>query len=435
MTPAAPCPNRPILMMACYFPPMVAPGCARSVGFASYLPQFGLNPTVLTSPTLFGYLNDPAQFDPVASGIEVHRPASDAWSRYEASSQRRLRLPLAPREHRTIARRLRRASETPDLSDAGWALLGACLDLVERTDAAAIWATAPPFAWIKIAAEASRISGVPLILDYRDPLTYGALAAWENEAARQAGLWWECRVLGQAARVVFASDMTRERMAELYPDLSTRFLTIPSGFDSAAPVAPPGPVVPRGRMTIAFVGSLYAHRPPDAFLQALRLVVDTHPEVAASLHVEFVGRCESARDAATRLELDAWVTATPTVPVADSRRRMRDSDVLLLLQTRDDQSDCVSGKVYEYLAAGRPILAVVTPDGANDRLLREAGVRHRIATTDRPRLAQAMVELWAQWRSGQLVTDVQPSWLDRYEMRSLAGRLADVVADSCPLPE
>jgi hypothetical protein len=114
---------------------------------------------------------------------------------------------------------------------------------------------------------------------------------------------------------------------------------------------------------------------------------------------------------------------------------MRDSDVLLLLQTRDDQSDCVSGKVYEYLAAGRPILAVVTPDGANDRLLREAGVRHRIATTDRPRLAQAMVELWAQWRSGQLVTDVQPSWLDRYEMRSLAGRLADVVADSCPLPE
>ena len=58
MTPAAPCPNRPILMMACYFPPMVAPGCARSVGFASYLPQFGLNPTVLTSPTLFGYLKD-----------------------------------------------------------------------------------------------------------------------------------------------------------------------------------------------------------------------------------------------------------------------------------------------------------------------------------------------------------------------------------------
>ncbi|MBK9242957.1 MAG: glycosyltransferase [Acidobacteria bacterium] len=435
MTPAAPCPNRPILMMACYFPPMVAPGCARSVGFASYLPQFGLNPTVLTSPTLFGYLNDPAQFDPVASGIEVHRPASDAWSRYEASSQRRLRLPLAPREHRTITRRLRRASETPDLSDAGWALLGACLDLVERTDAAAIWATAPPFAWIKIAAEASRISGVPLILDYRDPLTYGALAAWENEAARQAGLWWECRVLGQAARVVFASDMTRERMAELYPDLSTRFLTIPSGFDRAAPIAPPGPVVSRSRMAIAFVGSLYAHRPPDAFLQALRLVVDTHPEVAASIHVEFVGRCESAREAAASLDLDAWVTATPTVPVAHSRRRMREADVLLLLQTRDDQSDCVSGKVYEYLAAGRPILAVVTPGGANDRLLREAGVTHSIATTDCQGVAMAIVDLWSRWKRGQLMTNVQSSWLERFEMRQLAGRLAEVVVASCRLPE
>ena len=435
MIPAALRPHRPVLMMACYFPPMVAPGCARPVGFASNLPSFGIAPIVLTSPTLLGYLRDPEQFDPVASGVEVHRPAVDAWPRYEASRLRRLRLPLGPREHRTITRRLRRASETPDLSDAGWNLLGASLDLVERTGAAAIWATAPPFGWIKVAAEASRISGVPLILDYRDPLTYGPLAAGWNDAERQAGKWWERRVLGQASRVVFASDMTRERMAERYPDLSPRFVTIPSGFDSEAPVAPPGPVVPQERMTIAYVGTLYAHRPPDAFLEALRMVLDTHPEIAASLHVEFVGRCEAVRDVASRLGLDARVGVTPAVPVADSRRRMRDADVLLLLQPLDDESDCVSGKVYEYLAAGRPILAVVTPGGANDRLLREAGVKHRIAASDRAGVAQAIVQLCQQWQRGQLSTEVEPSWSAQFDMRHLAGRLADVVASSCRLPE
>ena len=422
-------------MMAGYFPPMVAPGCARSAGFASNLHSFGITPIVLTSPTLFGYLSDAGQFDPVASGVEVHRPAVSAWAQYEASRKRRLRLPIPPRERWAIARRLRRASQTPDLSDAGWALLGATVNLAERIDAAAIWATAPPFSWIKVAAEASRICGLPLILDYRDPLTYGPLAAWENEAARQTGLWWERRVLEQAARVVFASDMTRERMAELYPELSPRFLTIPSGFDPAAPVAPPRPVVTRDRMTIAYIGTLYAHRPPDVFLEALRMALDAHPEVAAALHVEFVGRCEAVREAATSMGLDAWITVTPTVPVADSRRRMRDADVLLLLQTRDDERDCVSGKVYEYLAAGRPILAVVTPGGANDRLLREAGVRHCIAASDRAGVARAIVDVCQQWQRGQLVTDVEPSWCTQFEMRGLAGRLAEVVADSCRLPE
>src|SRR6185295_3337979 len=120
---------------------------------------------------------------------------------------------------------------------------------------------------------------------------------------------------------------------------------------------------------------LGAIRRPDAFLRGLRLLLDRRPDLAARLSVQFTGECDGLAEAVVAAGLGHVVRVHDPVPYDASLRLMRDADALLLLQTLEGPgSDVISGKLYEYLAARRPILGVVSPDGGDAWLLRQSGV-------------------------------------------------------------
>jgi glycosyltransferase involved in cell wall biosynthesis len=82
----------------------------------------------------------------------------------------------------------------------------------------------------------------------------------------------------------------------------------------------------------------------------------------------------------------------------------RDSDALLLLipDAGGRGQGVLSGKVFEYLAAERPILAAVPPEGAAADLIRETGAGVVAPADDVPALTAALSELYARWRTGAL---------------------------------
>ena len=118
------------------------------------------------------------------------------------------------------------------------------------------------------------------------------------------------------------------------------------------------------------------------------------------------------------------------LPYAPRRRSLelqRDSEALLLLipDAGGRGRGVLSGKVFEYLAAERPILAVVPPDGAAAELLREAGAGVVVAPDDVAGIARELAALRRRWRDGSLeATALTPAWRERVSRRARVKELA-----------
>ncbi len=152
------------------------------------------------------------------------------------------------------------------------------------------------------------------------------------------------------------------------------------------------------RFRITHAGSFFGRRDPRPFIQAL---ADSGLDVRA----RFVGDFRPAdREWAETLSLGDRLELLPFVPRRTSLELQRDSEALLLLIPEADGrgKGVLSGKVFEYLAAERPILAAVPPDGAAAALIRESGAGVVAPPDDPEALAGALRELHGRWASGTL---------------------------------
>ena len=129
-----------------------------------------------------------------------------------------------------------------------------------------------------------------------------------------------------------------------------------------------------------------------------------------------------------RRGLDARVRLAGQVTYRQTLQEMIDSDLLLLLDTPGRRVG-VPAKVYEYLGAGKPILALAEPDGDVAWALRKSGIPHRIAPPrDAGRIKQALGELLAELREGRAAVPA-PEQLDYFTREQMARRVAECLGD------
>jgi glycosyltransferase involved in cell wall biosynthesis len=130
------------------------------------------------------------------------------------------------------------------------------------------------------------------------------------------------------------------------------------------------------------------------------------------------------------LGLEDRVELIDHVPRRESLRLQRDSDALLLLIPEADGRGrgILSGKVFEYLAAERPILALVPPDGAAAELIRDTGSGVVVAPDDVTAIRGALFDLHARWRDGSLEgTPLSPEWREKLGRPRRVEQLADLL--------
>src|SRR6476469_1031796 len=189
-------------------------------------------------------------------------------------------------------------------------------------------------------------------------------------------------------------------------------------------------------MRIVHAGSFFGQRTPRPFLSAFAALLRSRPELGGRAQAAFLGELRPAdRDWALGLGLGDSLALEGFRPHAEALAAMRAADALLLLVPRAGGRglSVVSGKVYEYLAAERPIIALVPPEGDAASLLRETGSAWIADPDDEAAIGVAVGEAVAAWEADRLgERRLTPEWRERLDRRTRARELAELLESLRP---
>lgn len=427
-----------VLFITYYWPPSGGPGVQRGVKFVKYLPDFGVRPIVLTvDPAHASYPSiDRSLEADVAPGLRVVRTRSFEPLRLLAAVMGKEAVPHAgfagapkPGPVQRLMRWVRGNWMIPD-ARRGWVkhAVRAAAPLIAAEGIEAIVISSPPHSSQLIGLELKRrFPHLRWIADLRDPWMdiYYTKELMKGRAAQRRDARWEARVFATADHVLVTSPSTKALFATRYGKAAGHRITvIPNGYDAADVHALAAAPAEGGAFRITYVGTMAASYAPQAFFAAVRRVSG---QGAATIALRFVGGISAEVKAAAKAagvgELCTWV---PPVPHDEALREMAAADMLLLATPQvDGEERIIPGKVFEYLAVRRPILALGPPDGDVAALLTDCEAGRAFARND--------VDAMAAWisacmdRRGPLPENGR---IGRYERRVLTQQLAHLIGSA-----
>jgi hypothetical protein len=359
-----------ILMIVFHYPPVQgSSGVHRTLNFSRYLPEHGWQPIVLTVACSAHAAIDPAQEARIPASVRVERAFA-----------------LDSARHLCVRGAYPRYLALPDRWISWWpAGVIKGLQLIRRHRPQVIWSTYPIATAHLIALSLHRMTGVPWVADFRDPMTEKDPATGEefpsDPLIRRVNGWIERPTIRHCSKAVFTTPGTAEMYANRFPDVPhTRWAVIPNGYDEHSFKTVQSTIQGKrdrsGPIVLVHSGLLYLHaRDPKCFFEALaRLRADG--EISGStvrIVLRGSGHEHIYRSYLKELHIEELVSLEAPVPYERALAEMLDSDGLLIFQA----SNCnwqIPAKIYEYLRAQRPILAFTDPNGDTGKLLRSEGI-------------------------------------------------------------
>lgn len=403
---------RQVLFIAYYFPPTGGGGVQRTVKFAKYLEYYDWRAFVLTGCGNAG-LEDPSLVDDISPDSKVLRAKGITFPKY---------LP------RVIQYWISRWILIVD-AQLGWlpAAVRSGLKIIRENNIDAIYSTSAPYTDHLVAWEIKKRTGLPWLADFRDPWTANINANFPTRIHQRICFNLERRIILNADRVISVSDPMRKQFTINYPNVpDDRFVTITNGYDlTDLDIAKPTAAL-NDHFSLVYTGSIYGHRTARYILQAIHNLITDAKVDTREIRLRFVGNCgRETVNLVKQLNMSEVVEFLGYVPHSDVSAYHASATVLLLLIAGRPGNDVVlTGKLFEYLAARKPILALI-PVGAARDLLLEAGAGKICDPDDIQAIELAIIEMLSLWRSGELKGDIEYSQISRYDRRVLAGVLAD----------
>lgn len=420
-----PRPNtRRLLVVTYFYPPDTSVGSHRWPAMARYLRRLGHEVTVLTT-SAFGTLPDDEPWvvrTPDLQGAEVlrrllRRPPMAVDAKDDTPT------PPAPR--------FLTDGLVPDAHVAAWLpfVVPRARRLVRERAIDCVITNGPP--------DSTHLLGLALGRD-RPAWIVDLEDGWRFEPQRDG---WPTRLQDRIdarleRRVIRSADgavgLARPIADDLAQRLGAHARYVPNAWDPdlEAGVADAEPIAfEPGTFTLVHTGTMThaQRRDPAPLFGALEALLREEPTVASRLRLVLAGRLTTS-DAALleRLppEVRALVRHLGELPRARAVRLQRDADALLLLATGDHRSQ-VTGKLFEYLAAGRPILALAS-DNEAARIIRETGTGRVAAAADPDAITAALRETI----TGALADSYAPRDLDVYRFPGPAEAMAQAVEDA-----
>lgn len=394
--------DRKILMLINFFPPAAGGGVYRPLSFVRYLSRHSWDVTVVTPERGESWILDSTLEGKVPAGVRVIRTKSLSGQRI---------LNTAGKSRGGGGRRsssgfglLRRLGEYFVLPDtyAGWIPFAAreASRLCESESFDVLYSTSPPDSTHLAAVRLSKRYSIPWVADFRDPWIALHLRDSPTPFHRKFHEKGE-RQAADADAVLVTTDWQRSMLLERYP--GARVVKIANGYDEEdfeglEEVRPQG-----GPMRILHCGMLTLGRRSDPFIEGLSLLIRKDRAIEEDISVEFIGARESANEEyVRRTGLEKVVRFRDNIPHSECVKLERESHVLLLIKHDDERyRGLVPGKLFEYIGARRPMLAVA-PEGEAASIVRDNRRGEVVSPRDPEAIARAIDKMYRAHLSGSL---------------------------------
>ena len=420
-----------VLLITYYFPPAGGPGVQRIMSWVRHFPSCGWEPVVLTVEGGSYPNRDEASVAQIPPDLKVFR--APTWEPFALYNRLRGRpaddtVPVGyvAKEEASgflayCAKFIRANVFIPD-ARVGWVrpAVRVAKEVISTEKPDVILTSGPPHSVHLIGRKLARNTGIPWVADFRDPWTQ----IYYNEQLPRTGL---------ARRIDF-------RLEQSCVQEATRVVTIDRVFrDTFGPHAAEADLVSNGfeendfrgdippvsdRFEMVFTGNLSELHPTGPFIQALHEAVQQNSALAADCSLVFVGNvAPRTRAELQKAGLEQYVKYTGFLPHADAVKAIRRATIPLFI----GQEGVASAKIFEYLATGRPVLALAPVGGQVDQLLTNAGLDRCVDPADVHGIRNRILQLHRTWKNDKLAARPPMAGVEQFTRRNLAGRMAEVL--------
>jgi glycosyltransferase involved in cell wall biosynthesis len=358
-----------VLLFTYYWPPSGGAGVQRWLKFCKYLPQFGVQPIVITvdeKQASYPILDHSFSND-ISKELNVIKTNSFEPLNYYQKLSGRKQVPFAGFANETsenwkheVSRFIRGNFFIPD-ARKGWNkyAIAAAEKMIETQNIHTIITTSPPHSTQLIGLKLKEKYNLNWVADLRDPWTdiYYYKKMNHTFIAKRIDALYEKDVLEKADKVVVVSDFIKQLFLKKSNKINPeKIFVIPNGFDEDDFVLT-HEIKKRDHILIAYNGTLSDDYPIKSFIEALKTVL--HENTSIMLSVQFTGSVSQEVKQYITKEIPNNCLFSDHVPHKKSVEILLESDILLLLIPEVANNEGIlTGKLFEYLAAENPILCI-----------------------------------------------------------------------------
>ncbi len=419
-----------MLVITYYWPPAGGPGVQRWLRFISYLAEFGIEP-VLYIPENPAYpMLDPSLEEAVPPRLRIYKkkisePLQWAGSIFRREVKRISKGIIPERKPTPLEKLLLWVRGNFFIPDARvlWVKPSVrYLKTVLREEQIdTVVTTGPPHSLHLIGLRLKRQAGVRWVADFRDPWTsigyHDKLRMGPRARKKHTAL--EKTVLGAADKILVTSKTTRDEFRGL---TGQPVIVITNGYEASDYAAVPRQ--PDGYFSLSHIGSLLSGRNPRALWRALQSLCRENEAFRAAFRLRLVGVvAREVQDSIREFGLDEYTEYEDYLP-HDKAVAMQTRSQLLLLVEIDaaETRGILPGKLFEYLASRRPILAIGPGGWEAGGIIRDMGAGDVFSYDEADRIKAALLRWFEAFQKGPLPATDAP--IEAYSRKELTRALA-----------
>lgn len=427
--------KKKVLIICYYWPPAGGPGVQRWLKFVKYLPDFNIEPIV--------YVPDGANYPLIDTQLEQEVDPSITILRHKIKEPYGLAKKLAGQRAQTMSSgmipQVRNQSKWDKLllwirgnmfiPDAriGWVKPSVAYlqdYLKQHPDIDTIITTGPPHSVHLIGLALKKKMNIKWFADFRDPwTTIGYHKELKlSDQSKEKHLALEREVLNTADQLIVTSKTTRKEF-ETKTDKPIAIIT--NGYD----VAHLGKIPLDEKFTLAHIGSFLSNRNPRVLWKAISELRRENQAFKEAFELKLIGKV--SEDILHTLEEFKLLECTDNrgyVENQEALRQMRASQVLLLVEIdSDDTRAIIPGKLFEYMAAERPILAIGPEESDFFEIIQQTNVGRNALYSEKDKISEILMQYFEQYQNKQL--QVHAMGLQYFGRKRLTERLVSVLEE------
>ena len=292
----------------------------------------------------------------------------------------------------------------------------------------AIISTGPPHSMHLIAKALHEKLNIPWVADFRDPWTdidfYKDLKLTRCADRKHHRL--EKQVLTEATKVVTVGwDCAKGLEKHGAKDV----VVITNGYDFDNSIAS-NCQNHTSQFTMSHIGIIGANRNPETLWSAISDIVETRHGASLPIRIRLIGQVDnSVIESIKRNRIENYVEIIPYIPHNQVIIEQQKSDVLLLfVNNTPNAKGILTGKIFEYMASGRPILCVGPEDGDSARILNATNTGITVGFNDKEKMKSVILDYFSKYQENQLITKQNDS-VEKYSRRNLTKEYVNLLND------